>query len=311
MSFALVIVSGNPENPLNAGHLAELERFLDENTIRFSSQPTWLHIHKAAQMWIGDKPLPEQWAALRAKFAQDEIDVFVTHLEDRRKKLLLADMDATIVTTETLDELAAKAGIGEKIAAITARAMRGELDFRQALNERVGMLKDLPVSTLQETLEETVMSDGAAELVATMSHYGATCVLVSGGFTYFTGAVAAQLGFHHSHGNTFDIHENKLTGQVIPPILDKDAKLRFLIEYRDRMGLSVAETMAMGDGANDLPMLEEAGLGLGYHPKPLLLERLDNCIVHTQLTSALYIQGYSGQEIAHALSCPHTHKDVH
>lgn len=302
MSFMLVLVSGHPEHPLNPGHLARVERFFDDQHLRFNPQVNWLHIHKAAEFACDDKPSATQLRDLRSIFAEDKIDVFLVSSQQRRKKLLLADMDATIVTSETLDELAAECGLGAEISAITAHAMRGELDFKGALMTRVGMLKGTPVKTLQTVLDRTEISAGAEQLIRVMRHYGATCVLVSGGFTFFTKAIAAQLGFHFSHGNNFDIADNTLTGQVVPPILDKDAKLNFLKTYRDKMGLPPAETMALGDGANDLPMLLEAGLGLGYHPKPLLLENLENCIVYSDLTSALYIQGYTWPEIEQALT---------
>lgn len=303
MAFVLVFVAGAPERPLTAGHLAEIERFLDDASLRFSTRPVWLRPHQAAEIRVDDKPLPSQLAGLRTLLEPDRIDVFVTTVENRRKKLLVADMDATIVTTETLDELAAYAGLKEEISAITTRAMKGELDFQEALKARVAMLKDLPLRALQDTLDATVYSSGAEALVKVMRHAGATCVLVSGGFTFFTSAVAGQIGFHFHHGNTLGTDGEKLTGSVEGAILDKHAKLNFLQDYSEKMGLDPVQTMAIGDGANDLPMLEAAGLGLGYHPKPLLLENLENCIIHTELTSALYIQGYTWQEIEHALHC--------
>ena len=302
MSFILVFVAGNPAKPLNPGHLAEIERFLDEQVVRFAPNPRWLHIHKAADIAVDDKLLPAQLSALKDMLAGAEIDVFITSAESRRKRLLIADMDATIVTSETLDELAAAVGLKHEIASITARAMRGELDFHTALKERVGMLKGLSINALHETLSETEFSPGAETLVKVMSAHGATCVLASGGFTFFTRAIAAKAGFQFHHGNTLGIEGDQLTGEVIPPILDKDAKLSFLTQYRNRMGLDILDTMALGDGANDLPMLENAGLGLGFRPKPVVLQSIENCIVHSDLTSALYIQGYTWQEIDRVLT---------
>jgi phosphoserine phosphatase len=302
MSFVLIFVAGNQSKPLNPGHLAEVEHFLDEKSIRFSLRPRWLHIHKAADLKIDDKPTPDQLVALRALLDSEEIDIFITPSEARRKYLLVADMDATIVSGETLDELAAFAGLKHQISTITARAMRGELDFKAALCERVAMLKDLPVSTLQDTLNHLTLSPGAETLVKVMRNNGATCVLVSGGFTFFTGAISARAGFHFHHGNKLKVEDGHLTGDVIPPILDKDAKLNFLMSYREKMVLPREETIAIGDGANDLPMLENAGLGLGYQPKPLLLDALENSIIHSDLVSALYIQGYTWQEIEQSLN---------
>lgn len=293
MHFVLVLVAED----LRASHLAKVEAFLDDCHIRFSTSPKWLNPHKAAEIAIDDKPLPDQWQKLRNLLTPDEIDVFVVPTDKRRKKLLLADMDATIVTGETLDELAGYAGFKDKVSEITQRAMRGELDFPAALTERVAMLKDLPVSVLQTTLDATELSEGAETLVKVMAANGAVCVLVSGGFTFFTAAIAKRAGFHFNHGNTLEFESDVLNGTVAAPILDKDAKKKFLLDYVSRTSLSLNDTIAIGDGANDLPMLQEAGLGIGYHPKPLLIENLDNCIIHSDLTAALYIQGYTWQEI--------------
>lgn len=297
MAFVLVFVAGNPSRPLTAFHLAEAEHLLDDDKIAFELKPRWLHIHKAAELEISGKPTPAQLADLKAVLAIDEIDVFVVPQENRRKKLLIADMDATIVTTETLDELAEFAGLKEKISAITARAMRGELDFAAALDERVGLLKGLPLSALEKTLAATRLTPGADTLLRVMRHHGATTVLVSGGFTYFTDAIAHKVGFQFNHGNTLGIEGAALSGKVLPPLLDKNAKLTYLNEYREKLGIASTDIMAIGDGANDLPMLLEAGLGLGVYPKPVVAEALDNGIVYSDLTSALYIQGYTGVDI--------------
>lgn len=297
MAFVLVFVAGNPARPLTPFHLAEAEHLLDDDKIAFDLKPRWLHIHKAAELDIAGKPTPGQLRDLKTVLAIDGVDVFVVPQANRRKKLLIADMDATIVTTETLDELAEFAGLKEKISAITARAMRGELDFAAALDERVGLLKGLSLGALEQTLAATDLTPGAETLLRVMRHHGATAVLVSGGFTYFTDAVARKVGFHFNHGNTLGIEGDALNGTVIPPLLDKDAKLTYLKEYRDRLGLASADIMAIGDGANDLPMLLEAGLGLGVYPKPLVADSLDNGVVYSDLTSALYIQGYTSAEI--------------
>ena len=175
--------------------------------------------------------------------------------------------------------------------------MRGELDFPQALRERVALLRGLPESAVQKTLAETELNPGAAAFVQVMKKNGATCVLVSGGFTLFTGAFAQKAGFDRHHGNLLQLEEGVLTGKVGEPILDKDSKVAFLQQYRDELGLKPEDVLAIGDGANDLPMLQMAGLGIGYHPKPLLEESLDNCIIHGDLTAALYAQGYTEQDL--------------
>lgn len=290
MMFYLTLVAS--DKPLTAGHIAGIERFCSQQGIALAGTPEWLHRHRAADLPVASCLTHGQieilWDALKA----DRIDVFCTQAEGRRKKLLLADMDATIVTTETLDELAVHAGIGEKIAAITTRAMNGEIDFHGALIERVALLKGLPENVLTKTLHETSLSPGVDILTSTLNKHHVPCVLVSGGFTFFTGAIAQKAGFCAHHGNTLDIEKGMLTGRVIPPILDKNAKLNYLKEYAEKYGLSLNETMAVGDGANDLPMLLEAGIGFGYRPKKLVRETLNNCIFYADLSAILYAQGY-------------------
>ncbi len=293
MSFYLVFTAAD----IRPSHLAKIEGFLDENVIRFSTRPRWLNPHKAAEIRVDDKPLPAQWKALKELLAKDRIDCFVTPAENRRKRMMIADMDATIVTSETLDELADHAGLKEQISAITKRAMAGELDFEAALHERVAMLKDLHRDVLKTTLDHTDLSEGAETLVKVMAANGATCILVSGGFTFFTKVVAERAGFHFNHGNILHIENDALTGLVTPPILGKEAKLAYLLDYAEKKSLTSKDVFAIGDGANDLPMLEEAGLGVGYYPKPLLIERLENYIHFSDLTAALYIQGYTIDEI--------------
>ena len=258
----------------------------------------WLKKDKAADIRLNQPLGRAAINYLRTQLENQKIDVFHTASDNRRKKLLLADMDSTIVTGETLDELAAYAGIKDKIAAITARAMNGELDFHAALRERVGLLTGLSDSKLQETLDETHLTSGAQTFVQTMKKHGAHCVLVSGGFTFFTQAIANQTGFDNHHGNTLDIQDGKLTGKVIDPILDKESKRAFLNEYVQQRGITLEDTLTIGDGANDLPMLQAAGLGIGFHAKPTVVEQLDNMIRFGDLTSALYAQGYREDEFA-------------
>lgn len=291
MSFILTLVAS--AKPLTAGHLALVRDNLATLSIGTAGDVAWLEPHKATDIPLVQKPNHDQIHTLRILLEADKIDVFVVPTANRQKKLLLADMDATIVVGETLDELAGQAGpeIQRKIEAITERAMRGDLDFEAALRERVAMLKDLPVETLGKTRAGMKFSKGAQELVTTMRKHGAQCVLVSGGFDFFTGWIAQQAGFHHHHANRFNIVNGKLTGKVLDPVLDKQAKLAFLNHHAQELKIDLTETMAIGDGSNDLPMLQAAGLGIGYHPKPLLRDTLDNCILHGDLTAALYAQG--------------------
>lgn len=277
--------------PLSIAHIERAEKWIGAHGIGLDGKPGWIAPHIAADIPIVNAVTMEQMKELRGAFDFDRIDVLCVPRENRRKKLLLADMDATILTGETLDDLAAKAGIKNEVAAITARAMRGALDFKEALRARVALLKGLPVSALHETLEETVLSEGAKDMVARMRAADATCVLVSGGFTFFTGAIAMQCGFHHHHGNILNHNGAVLDGSVAEPILDKESKLGFLKSYTVQMRIDLADTIAVGDGANDLPMLAAAGIGIGYRPKPLLEENLLNVLKHADLRGVLYAQG--------------------
>lgn len=237
-------------------------------------------------------------AAVRAVLAAVRVDCFVTAEKNRRRKLLVADMDSTIVTSETLDEMAALAGIKDKIVPITERAMRGEIGFADALRERVAMLAGVRASVLDDVLRKTALSPGAAVLVATMKAHGAHCILASGGFTVLTSAVAAQCGFHAHHGNILEVADGKLTGRVAEPILNGAAKRDILNETAAMLRIGTELTMAIGDGSNDLPMLGAAGLGIGYRPKPVVSQGVDNCILYGDLTAALYAQGYREDEFA-------------
>ena len=205
-------------------------------------------------------------------------------------------MDSTIVVGETLDELAGQAGIKDQVADITARAMRGEIDFKAALFERVNMLKDLPVDRLDQTLAGTALTPGARVLVQTMRAHGAFTVLVSGGFRFFTRHVAAMAGFHEEHANDLIIEGGRLTGRVAEPILDKQAKLDLLNRYAAERQIPLSATLTTGDGANDLPMLQAAGLGVAYHAKPVVEAEAPAAINNGDLTALLYVQGYKFSE---------------
>ncbi len=226
------------------------------------------------------------------------IDVIAQRAYRRKKKLLIADMDSTIVMGETLDELADFAGIKDQIAAITQRAMQGELDFGEALRERVAMLKGLDESFLAETMASVQLTPGAATLIATMRAHGAITALISGGFSYFTDRIRQQVSFHSSLGNQLEIIGGKLTGQVIPPIVDKETKLNMLVDTADELGLGMSDTMAIGDGANDVPMITAAGLGVAYHAHPVAREAARARLDHADLTGALFAQGYRLEEFS-------------
>lgn len=243
---------------------------------------------------------PALSAALRQKLQNfGTFDIFVQSNDDfRKKKLFIADMDATMVEQETLDELATHLNLKDKIAPITEKAMRGEIDFEAALRMRVGMLKGLPLQAVFDTLAKVRYSKGAESLVKTMARHGTKCVLVSGGFDLFTRPVAATLGFHKNIGNRLEIADHKLTGNVIPPIVDKFTKENTVIDQARALGLDIMKQVAtIGDGANDIPMLKRAGTGIGYFGKPAVVEATPFQIRHTDLVSVLYMQGYRREEI--------------
>jgi phosphoserine phosphatase len=226
------------------------------------------------------------------------LDINLVAATHRRKKLLVADMDSTIINVECLDELADMAGLRPQIAAITERAMRGEIEFETALRQRVGMLKGLPLSALEKTYAERVrLNPGAKSLIATMRKNGAHTMLVSGGFGFFTSRVAEAAGFHAERGNTLLDDGQALTGEVGHPILGREAKLRALEEAAAKLNLDDAETLAVGDGANDLAMIQRAGLGVAYHAKPVVAAAAGASIDHNDLTALLYLQGYTDAEI--------------
>jgi len=231
-------------------------------------------------------------AAARQALGDAPLDVAAQPTLDRRKALLVADMESTIIRNEMLDELAEFLGLRAHIAAITARAMNGEIDFAAALRERVALLKDLPASRLDEASRRIAVMPGAATLVATMKANGAYCALVSGGFTYFTAMVRIALGFDADHANRLEVNRDKLAGTVAEPILGREAKLDMLIKLAAERQLPLTRTLSVGDGANDLPMLQAAGLGVAFHAKPAVAAASRVRIEHGDLTALLYLQGY-------------------
>ena len=255
----------------------------------------WLAPDEAAEFGLSKIP-DNQWSVWEALQAQ-QVDLIVQPVEGRRKKVLLADMDSTMIAQECIDELAAEAGVGAHVAQITARAMNGELDFEAALDERVGLLKGLPVEVIDKVLAERItLMPGGPALVATMKAQGAYAALVSGGFTAFTSAIAARLGFDENRANMLLSENGKLTGRAGRPILGKEAKVQALNEITARLGITAADVLAVGDGANDLGMLTRAGTGVALHAKPSVQEQCDIRVNHGDLTALLYLQGYPKQE---------------
>jgi phosphoserine phosphatase len=252
----------------------------------------WLAPDVAAEFSLAETPANfwEVWETAQSM----QIDLVLQPTVGRRKKMLLADMDSTMIQQECIDELAEEAGVGARVKDITARAMNGELDFDSALRERVGLLKGLPVSIIGKVLEERItLMPGGPELLGTMKANGAYAALVSGGFTAFTSSIATRLGFDENRANTLIAADGVLTGEVGDPILGKQAKVDALNEITKRLGLDTSDVMAVGDGANDLGMLHKAGVGVALHAKPVVAAEVDTRINFGDLTALLYIQGYA------------------
>lgn len=256
----------------------------------------WLEQGVAADLFFegDDAALSLARERLHTLLAGERIDVVAQPAQGRRKKLLLADMDSTLIGQECIDELAARVGVGERVAAITARAMRGEIAFEPALRERVALLSGLPETVIAHVLESAItVTPGARTLVQTMRAGGAYAAIVSGGFTQFTGVIAMRLGFHEHRANQLVVENGLLAGRVAEPILGRDAKLATLRQLSAQRGLAAHETLAVGDGANDLAMLGEAGLGVAYRAKPAVAAAAHARLDHTDLTALLYAQGFA------------------
>jgi phosphoserine phosphatase len=279
----LVLLS-NPARPtLDAATVQASVEILRAGGARVGT-PDWLAPDIACDIPFDGPALPS--------LGMTGIDAVFVPSAGRRKKLLVADMESTVIENEMLDELADFLGLRDKIAAITARAMNGEIDFAGAVNERVGLLKGLPVAKLDEAAKRIRYMPGGATLVATMKQHGAYCALVSGGFTYFTKMVAARLCFDFDAANVL-VHDDKiLAGTVELPILGKEAKLATLDHLSSSRGLAAVDAVTVGDGANDVPMLKEAGLGVAFHAKPAVAAQVPAHIDHGDLTALLYLQGY-------------------
>ena len=284
--FAVTLLT-NPETPV-------LERATVEalRNAWGGGAARWLDPGVAVEFLI--ESVPENRWAVWANLQALHVDMVVQAAHGRKKRLLIADMDSTMIQQECIDELADEAGVGAHVVAITARAMNGELDFAASLRERVGLLKDLPEDAIARVLRDRItLMPGGPVLLATMKANGAHAALVSGGFTAFTEAVAAKLGFDETRANRLHIAGGALTGTVAEPILGKEAKLQALNEITARLGLTPADAIAVGDGANDLPMLLAAGTGVALHAKPRVQAECAVRVNHGDLTALLYLQGYS------------------
>ena len=295
MIFVATLITNPDRANLEQRHVDLVRASMDEAKC-VSSSPSWLAPNVACDIEFEGNDVASLQSTIVNKVSEFEIDVVIQPLQNRRKDLLLADMDSTIVTGETLDELAGVAGLKDQVATITERAMRGDLDFKEALRERVKMLKGLPASALEQTLKTTELTSGARQLIQTMRANGAYTVLVSGGFKFFTSAIGKKVGFHEDRSNEMILEKGVLTGDVAEPILDRDAKLKSLQSISADRKIPVEKTMATGDGANDLPMILAAGLGVAFRAKPVVEEKAPAAIRYGDLTALLYLQGYQREE---------------
>lgn len=294
--ISLTLISNPSEYALEASLTASIEA-----NISYAGgmvlESRWLSESEAFDLIITHLDAEKAEKIVHETLRGEKVDVIAQASSSRSKRLLITDMDSTMITCECIDELADFVGKKTEVAAITERAMNGELDFEKALNERVALLKGLDENTLAQVYRERVkIMGGGRELVATMRENGARCVLVSGGFTFFTSRIREELGFHADYSNLLEIEGGVLTGRVIPPILDKNVKLQTLMAECTHHLIPLEESMAIGDGANDLPMLLASGLGIAYHGKPSVQAAARARLNHTDLRGALFAQGYSADE---------------
>lgn len=296
----LTLIAPRDKEKLTDGHVANLSKALSAKGAQIIST-RWLSEGEACDIVFSQLEVGLADEAARAAIDGHTLDAIVQETDNRQKRLFISDMDSTIITIECIDEIADFAGVKPQVAAITERAMRGELDFAKALTERVGLLAGLTEDTLGQVYAERVrFMPGARELVATMRAHGAYTVLVSGGFGFFTSRVREELGFHEDHANILDVADGKLTGKVVLPVLDRNSKLQSLMKVSSAQGLGLYDSLAAGDGANDLPMLMAAGLGVAYHAKPVVQQSTRARVNHCDLSALLFAQGYARDEFVTA-----------
>jgi phosphoserine phosphatase len=301
MSYVATLISAPDRRAVSEGLAARAAHKLPQARVG-----AWLAPGAAVDIVFADPPAGPGGTSAVSKALTDElrriigdapVDIVVQPEHGRRKKLLVADMDSTMIGQECIDELADYAGVKDRVAAITERAMRGEIAFAPALRERVALLKGLPAAAIDQVIAERIRPNpGATTLIRTMRANGAYTCVVTGGFTAFMAPLARAIGFDEYHANTLLTDGGRLTGDVAEPVLGRDAKRDTLLALRQRLKLRPADTIAVGDGANDIPMIEAAGLGVAFHGKPALREAAAGCIDHGDLTALLYAQGYRRED---------------
>ncbi|MCP4329337.1 MAG: phosphoserine phosphatase SerB [Alphaproteobacteria bacterium] len=296
MQHVATLISDPSILPLDTRLVGEVAEALASGPRPVGATPDWLAPERAVDLAVSGLEVAAAQAVIREIVDGRPIDFAVLPADARRKHLLICDMDSTIVTNETLDDLAAFAGVGDEVAAITWQSMQGEVDFIDALERRVAMLDGLPATMLEAAYQQVILMPGARTLVRTMRRCGAYTALVSGAFKYFTSRVARTVGFDEEEANELEFTNGRLTGKIIPPIINRDGKVDALLRISGNRGISIADTLAVGDGANDLGMIERAGLGVAFQGKKIVAERAAVRIDHTDLRSLLFIQGFRADE---------------
>ena len=292
-SYVLTLIGNETSTPLETNHIERVSLCLQ--TV---SNTDWLADNEACDIFFNSPLTPaEITKQVHQVLSETKIDAVCTPVMGRRKKLLMSDMDSTIIHQECINELADAIGVGDQIGEITDRVISGQINFGEALRQRMALMKGMEFSVLERVYEERVtLMPGARTMVQTMAHHGAYCILVSGGFTFFTEKIAELIGFHDHQGNDLVFKDGKLTGEVLDPILGRTAKLETLKALCQEKNLDIFETLAVGDGANDIKMIKEAGLGVAIHGSESLKENANAWVDHGDLTALLYIQGYHKSE---------------
>lgn len=305
MQFVLTLIGNPATRDLTDSHVQDAQQSLTRAGCSMAD-PAWLAPDVACDVFFDTEcdlvtARTTLGTAISDALGKAPVDVIIQLDSQRRKQLFIADMDSTIINQECLDELADFAGFKNQVSAITKRAMAGEIDFEPALKERVSLLKGLDASVLQQVFETRIsLAPGATQLVNTMRANSAVTCLVSGGFTFFTQKVAEAAGFEFQRGNTLLSRDGKLTGEVGAPILGRKAKLEALLDFQEKFSLSSAQSMAVGDGANDVDMIKAAGMGVAIHANQVLIDAADAALTHSDLTALLYLQGYRAEDIVDA-----------